>query len=134
MIAKQLESCYAADANPLPIDDELFEEAISDIYRDHYSAANVGCWGNYDNSSDEKELFDAIHSLKIRKDAGPMGIQAKTVKEHQQRLLLPILSTFNIALNRGRIPGDRKQTYVVPIPKNGNPMDVENYRRGSTAA
>lgn len=119
IIANQLKNCYAADENPLPIDDDLFEEAISDLYRDSYSDANAGYWVNYDNSFDEKELFDAIHSLKIRKNAGPMGIQAKTVKEHHQRLLLPILSTFNIALNRGRIPAEWKQTYNVPIPEKG---------------
>lgn len=73
-------------------------------------------------------MHKAINGLSILKDCGPMGIQDSYIK-HNSSIIAPVLlDMFNLILENGIFPENWKQSFITPIPKKGNSVDVANYR------
>lgn len=75
------------------------------------------------------ELHDVIRNLKNKKSSGIDGVTLQIVKGIIQHLETPLLYLFNSSLNNGIFPDCLKISSVIPVFKNGNKDDIENYRQ-----
>ena len=50
------------------------------------------------------------------------------MKETAQYFITPLLYTINLSYNQGIVPHEHKIAHVVPIFKNGDLTEVNNYR------
>lgn len=74
------------------------------------------------------EVLLAISRLSPSKSPGIDGITAKLVKEIGP-IIAPVLAfVFNKSLSEGVFPDKLKKAKVVPIPKKGNSLVLDNYR------
>lgn len=76
----------------------------------------------------ESLLLGHINSLKPNRCAGPDDIPTVLVKECKMTLLQPLLHIYILSLRTGTFPVKWKESYIVPIFKNGDRHDVRNYR------
>jgi hypothetical protein len=76
----------------------------------------------------EKEVSQAIKTLKSKKATVLDQISNEMIR-YSQHLLLPHLTRiFNLILNSGYYPQSWQESFIVPIHKAGNPLDPSNYR------
>ena len=76
-------------------------------------------------------IFDVrkiIDSLKISKAAGIDNIGAKILKYCGDTIVCPITSIINNCINAGIFPDQLKDAYVLPIHKDADKSDLNNYR------
>ena len=86
---------------------------------------------NYVINSDisEKEVNDAIRSLKNNKACGNDLILNEFLKNASGKLMPVFVKVFNIVFHRGIVPNSWSEGYICPIYKNkGDPNNVDNYR------
>jgi hypothetical protein len=86
---------------------------------------------NYVINSDisEKEVNDAIRSLKNNKACGNDLILNEFLKNASGKLMPVFVEVFNIVFHRGIVPNSWSEGYICPIYKNkGDPNNVDNYR------
>ena len=76
----------------------------------------------------EKDLIDALKSLKVCKSPGPDGIHPRVLKELANELAPPLLKLFNKTVKVGKLPKSWKTAEVRPIFKKGNKATPGNYR------
>ena len=76
----------------------------------------------------EKEIVDAIHSLKNKKACGPDSIINEMIKASQSFLIKSLKKAFNLILSLGNYPKLWAEGYIIPIFKNGSKDDPNNYR------
>ena len=91
-----------------------FENCESDVY--------------YDRPITPEEVLLAIQRLKNGKAASPDGIFGELLK-HAGHLAVDFLVTFfDVLFDRGRYPDSWTESIIVPLFKNGNQNDTNNYR------
>jgi hypothetical protein len=86
---------------------------------------------NYVINSDisEKEVNDAIRSLKHNKACGNDLILNEFLRNASGKLMPVFVKIFNIVFHRGIVPNSWSEGYICPIYKNkGDPNNVDNYR------
>ena len=76
----------------------------------------------------EKEVIEAINSLKNNKSPGPDGYINEMFKHGKYYLLKPITKLFNIILRTNKIPQSWKHGFLTVIYKSGDAQDPGNYR------
>ena len=76
----------------------------------------------------DKELKEAISSLKLNKSPGFDEINSNVVKECSEELFIPLKHIFNLSLNTGIFPDQLKIARVTPLYKSGENTCVSNYR------
>lgn len=111
-----------------PKDENEFDILCGDIYRNNYSNQYEHIWINYINWFELFEVENAIKSLSIKKDNGPMQISAEIIKRNINILPPILLKIFNAILECGNFLTNWKKSYIIPIPKKGNYHNVNNYR------
>lgn len=76
----------------------------------------------------ENDIFELMNDLSLKKAVGSDGLPVKVWKENID-ILAPILTILiNEMLDSGIYPDILKIAAIKPIHKNGNKMQVENYR------
>ena len=76
----------------------------------------------------EKDIIDALKTLKVSKASGPDGISPRMLK-HTALSISPVLAKlFNLSLQTSYFPLIWKQANVIPVFKKGNPNLTSNYR------
>ena len=66
--------------------------------------------------------------MNINNKPGPDGIHPLFLVKCKDILIEPLSKIFNISLKSGIFPDCWKSSYIIPIYKNGNATDVNNYR------
>jgi hypothetical protein len=74
------------------------------------------------------------HLLKIIKKFQPKNscdihsVSSKMIKQVGSEIVYPLSYTFNLSLSTGEFPSQLKQCRVIPIFKNGDHLECDNYR------
>lgn len=88
------------------------------------SASNVFTLGQ----CSEADVSNAIKNLKTTKTPGPDQIPSFILKACSDSFVGPLTFIFNLAIASSVFPFSFKSSYVCPIPKKGNSIDITNYR------
>lgn len=75
-----------------------------------------------------KEISRASCKLKNNKTSGPDGILNEMLKYGQFALLPSLKKLFNLVLESGIYPDQWSEGFIVPIFKNGDSSNPDNYR------
>ena len=117
-------------------------DPILEAFANHFSksyriSSNVCSSPNYNLCSsdtlniknvDNREVIDAIKSLKSTYTTGPDKVPSYIVKEYAEIFSIPLSFIFNLSLSTSKFPIIWKQSHVVPIHKQGDKTKIENYR------
>lgn len=76
----------------------------------------------------EPETDKFINSLKNNSAPGPDGITSEHIKTVKPHILKPLTYLINKILSQGVFPDELKNTIVIPIHKDKDKTDVQNYR------
>lgn len=76
----------------------------------------------------DKEISDAIHTLKNKKSCGPDSISNEMIKNSQSFLIRSFNHVFNQILSTGNYPQVWANGFITPLFKNGSKDDPSNYR------
>lgn len=82
----------------------------------------------FDLSFSYSEVFTSLLSLKPSCRPGPDGVPAIVLRECADVLYIPLTDMFNNSLAKGNFPELWKNSFIVPLYKNGSRSNVENYR------
>ena len=74
------------------------------------------------------EVSIIIGNLNVNKATGLDGISANIIKYCGEHIVLPITSIINNCIRTGIFPDLLKQAYVLPIYKDSDREDCNNYR------
>jgi hypothetical protein len=88
----------------------------------------IKIFSQLDFSISQKEIRNAIKSLKNGKSAGHDLIKNEMIKYGQDSLIKPLHKIFNLVLNSGYYPHEWSKGRIVSIHKNGDPTLASNYR------
>lgn len=121
------------ESNPQKIAD-MFADSFQESYRqDSY----VGSSNNEpdinsvlltDLQISDYELIQALNRLDVTKSSGPDIIPNSFLVNTASSILKPLLILFNRSLSEGYFPKVWKSSFIVPIFKKGDKVDVKNYR------
>jgi Reverse transcriptase (RNA-dependent DNA polymerase) len=76
----------------------------------------------------EAEVVEAIMDLDEQKGPGPDGISPSILKKLISVVKAPLTFLFNLSLASGTFPCAWKESFIVPIFKNGEKRDISCYR------
>ncbi|CAG2231306.1 unnamed protein product [Mytilus edulis] len=76
----------------------------------------------------DKEISDAIHTLKNKKSCGPDSISNEMIKNSQSFLIKSLNHVFNKILSTGNYPQIWANGFITALFKNGSKDDPSNYR------
>ncbi|CAG2216646.1 unnamed protein product [Mytilus edulis] len=76
----------------------------------------------------DKEISDAIHTLKNKKSCGPDSISNEMIKNSQSFLIKSLNHVFNKILSTGNYPQKWANGFITALFKNGSKDDPSNYR------
>lgn len=77
---------------------------------------------------DNIEMIEHINSLKINAAGGDDNISAKIIKYNYQNMLIPLKHLANLIFGTGIYPDILKTATVIPIFKQGDKKQTNNYR------
>ena len=80
---------------------------------------------------DIKETENRISSLQENKASGPNSLPIKILKTSKKQLSVPLTYVINLTFETGIFPEILKTAKVIPIFKNGDQQDCNNYRQNS---
>lgn len=123
-IASQLESAFTKD-DTFSADSA---QKIEQIYEENYDDQYIENWNEYSDSFTLGEVVEAIKSLNLKTDTGPMLISAQFIKNNLDVTAPFLTKFFNAILLSGIIPLEWKKSFIVPIPKKGRLSNISNYR------
>ena len=75
-----------------------------------------------------EEIEDIIKTLNIRKSIGPNSIPTKFLKQFSKEVSIPIEKLINLSFETGIFPDALKLTRKIPVFKNGDSLQCNNYR------
>jgi hypothetical protein len=81
-----------------------------------------------DITIEEYEVLDQLKKLDLSKSYGPDGIPPKLLKEAGNTISKSLCTIFNRSIKKGMFPQLWKLANVHPLFKNGDPMNITNYR------
>ena len=64
----------------------------------------------------------------LSKAHGPDGITARTLQEAAPAISVSLAKLFNLSIQNGQLPDDRKSAHVTPVYKKGKKGIGQNYR------
>ena len=74
------------------------------------------------------EVRDALKKIKIKKSAGPDGLDPHLLQIAAEIIAEPLTHIFNLTIENGQILKIWKAANVVPLLKGGDPANPNNYR------
>ncbi|XP_075167691.1 uncharacterized protein LOC142239811 [Haematobia irritans] len=74
------------------------------------------------------EVLKGLKSLKSNYSPGPDGVPSAVLRHCACALYIPLTDLFNYSLASGHFPSVWKESFIVPLHKNGSIFDVRNYR------
>ena len=77
----------------------------------------------------KNEITDVINELKNKKSAGIDGMTVSMLKSISSTIVDQLLYLINNSIMEGYFPDELKISSVIPIFKQGNEEDIENYRQ-----
>ena len=80
------------------------------------------------NPLTQTEIITIANSLKTKTSMGHDGMPTKMLKEIIQEISVPLCHILNKSIENGIVPKHMKIARVIPIYKNGNPNQFNNYR------
>ena len=96
----------------------------------HLSSASVDT-----ATSDQRSLSLTIEEVRAElrrlhtgKAAGPDGVCPKLLKDCATQLAEPLHNLFNLSLQTEKVPVLWKTSCLVPVPKTGRPVEMNDYR------
>lgn len=78
--------------------------------------------------TDENEVMNYIKNMRGRSSPGPDQIHVKTLKQIAHNIIKPLVHIINLSFSEGVFPNVLKESIIIPIYKQGNTADVNNYR------
>lgn len=75
-----------------------------------------------------EEVLEGLKALQSNFSPGPDGIPAFILKKCADFLYIPLTDMFNSSLSSGYFPVLWKESFIVPLYKNGSRFDIANYR------
>ena len=75
-----------------------------------------------------EEIEDIIKTLNIRKSIGPNSIPTKLLKQFSKEISIPIEKLINLSFETGIFPDALKLARIIPVFKNGDSLQCNNYR------
>ena len=82
----------------------------------------------YINETSELEIITIINKIDSKCSKDHDGIDFKLIKLVIYPILKPLLHIFNLILNKSIYPSNMKKSVIIPIHKNNNKSNIENYR------
>ena len=82
----------------------------------------------YINETSELEIITIINKIDSKCSKDHDGIDFKLIKLVIYPILKPLLHIFNLILNKSIYPSNMKKSVIIPIHKNNNKNNIENYR------
>ena len=76
----------------------------------------------------EQLVEEKLETLKVNKSPGPDDIHPKSLFELKSIIAKPVAKLFNMSLQSGVIPDNKKNANATPLYKKGSKADVKNYR------
>ena len=76
----------------------------------------------------EEEVLGYLKDIKVHKTSAIDGLSSSVLKDAFIFLSQELTYIYKCSLETGKIPMQWKEAVIVPIPKDGNPTLVENYR------
>jgi hypothetical protein len=77
---------------------------------------------------EQKDITNIITSLRMDCAAGPDGVPTKLLKKCTEHLVIPLTYIINLSIDKCLFPEHLKKAYIIPIHKNGDTEDPQNYR------
>ena len=84
--------------------------------------------GNLDYDITEQELFNACKNLKNNKASAYDLIKNEMIKSALPSICKIVVKIFNVLLKSGQFPDSWTEGIIIPIHKQGNSADPNNYR------
>ena len=75
----------------------------------------------------DKECHDVLRHLKVSKPQGPSSIPAWAIKDAASELVPHLSFIINQSIKEISFPKSLKKTFVIPLFKNGDTEDPDNY-------
>lgn len=75
-----------------------------------------------------EDLLKKLNNLDVTKSAGPDNLPPLFFKKCASSVVYPLYILFNISLSEGIVPEHFKRSFIVPIHKNEDRSNIENYR------
>lgn len=126
--AKHLTSSFLQDPPSLGNSFEEIDDKLYDIYQLNFDESKVYLWENLNFKITPTKVAQYINQLKITKDPGPMKLSAEFLQFNVEIIAPVVANAINVMIVTGRIPDDWKMGYLIPIPKKGSPININNYR------
>lgn len=126
--AKQLNSCFLQNAPSMGDTFESINDRLFDLYQENFDESKIHLWRDFNFSITIDKVAQYIGELKTSKDPGPMKISAEFLQYNSDTIAPVIANAINTIILTGHIPEDWKLGYLIPIPKKGSPVHIENYR------
>lgn len=119
---------------------------IADLWKDHYSNILNSVTSESKRHSVENELnsspeesdfrvspqnvYNAIHSLKLKKSSSGDGIVTEHLKYAHPSLIIHLSLCFNSMFSHSYLPDSLMEVHIIPLVKNkcGDLTNVQNYR------
>ncbi len=76
----------------------------------------------------ENEILEATASLKDKKTLDFNGISSYFIKKTISSYVTPLVHIFKLSFSQGVVPSQLKIAKVIPIFKNGDKLNMDNYR------
>lgn len=109
---------------------DLFADRFSECYR-----LSTDSTVSYTHTTNEMlqliskdEIYIELTNIDLNKSPGPDQIPPIFLHNFAQHLSEPLYYIFNKSLSSGTFPSAWKSSYLIPIHKNGNKSNVDNYR------
>ena len=112
----------------------LFAECFQSTYSKNYTVASDYPYNirEYNIISNilltYEEVLEGLKALQSNFSPGPDGIPAFVLKKCADFLYIPLTDMFNSSLSSGYFPILWKESFIVPLYKNGSRFDIGNYR------
>ena len=76
-------------------------------------------------------VLKLLKNVNSHKATGPDGTQARLLREYAEQMSPVLATVFQMSIDSGSIPDDRRSASIVPIFKKGDKHKASNYRRVS---
>lgn len=100
------------------------DNALSSVYPYNIDVFNIVS----DLTITSDEILKGLRNLKFSNCPGPDGIPSSILRSCADELHIPLMKFFNYSLKTGYFPSCWKESFIIPLHKNGNRRCVENYR------